>query len=256
MARAWISPADGDMFRLMPVITSIATRRCSLPGIAASALSSIVLIAAPSIREESSPLSYPQWKEAIVSYAVDVEVQANTDLVIAELITWNSGTENIRHGLIRDIPTVDYLNNGLQRAYEVELLSISRDGEQVPYTVDDSGGMLSVRIGDEDVEISGLHEFAITYVVRNGLDVIRAEDLDSNAPPEVAPGDVELYWDFIGEQWGFPIYEGRVSIIGPGPATAARCYAAPTYIDGCVVDLNGGPGGATTMIATSLMPPM
>ncbi|MFM8894957.1 MAG: DUF2207 domain-containing protein, partial [Actinomycetales bacterium] len=215
-----------------------------------------LLAAAPVAAADVTFPAYPDWKEAIVDYAVDVQVQANADMVITERITWNAGTQDVRHGLIRDIPTIDQLGNGLQREYHVDLLSVTRDGGEVPYTADEFDGVLSLRIGDENVEITGLHEFDITYRVRNGLDVLTAEDLDANAPPEVSPGDVELYWDFIGDQWAFPIYQGQVSIVGPAPALAARCYAADSYSGGCEVNLNGGAGGATTMEATSIVPPM
>jgi hypothetical protein len=196
--------------------------------------------------------AYSDEREAIVSYEVDATVLPNTDMRVDELITYNTGTDKVRHGLIRDIPTIDVLDNGMQRSYDISLIAVSRDGREVPYTVDDSGGALSLRIGDERVAILGRHEFRITYLVKNGLDVLQESDLIDGAPPEVSAGDVELYWDFVGDEWAFPVYEADVSIIGPAPALAAQCDADPGYGQGCAVDLNGGPRGATTMRASAM----
>lgn len=218
----------------------------------------------PGIGDSSSPPSasldamreglpgYSDEREAIIAYFVDVTVLANTDMRVDELIIYNTGTEKVRRGLIRDIPTIDRMDNGMQRSYDVSLVAVTRDGSEVPYTAEASEGTLSLRIGDESVDILGRHEFRITYLVKNGLDVLQEGDLDAGAPPEVSAGDVELYWDFIGDTWAFPVYEADVTVIGPAPALAARCYADPGYAQGCAVDLNGGPSGATTMRASAM----
>ena len=186
--------------------------------------------------------------EAITNYRVVAEVAADSSMVITEEITWDPGP-NERRGIIRDLVTEDRLEGGMLRVYGVELISVTRDGAAVTYTEDDSQGHLSLRIGDEDIVITGPHTFRIQYRVTNALDVLTAEDLASGAPPEVQPGDVELYWDFIGKDWTFPIVQGEVTITGPAPALAATCYAETTPLTKCRVNLNGGPGGATTMQA-------
>jgi uncharacterized membrane protein YgcG len=194
---------------------------------------------------------YPPDVQAIVNYAVDVEVLPDTDMIVSERITYNTGTAEVRRGIIRDIPTADLLDGGLQRTYDVSLIEVTRDGEEVTYTVDDFGDLLSLRIGDEDIPILGLYEFEITYRVSNGLDVIDEGDITSETPAEVQPGDIELYWDFVGDQWDFPIYSADVSVRGPSPAVAALCFADTYYMLGCEVDLNNGPDGATTLTARS-----
>jgi uncharacterized membrane protein YgcG len=196
--------------------------------------------------------SFPEDREAIISFEMDVDVLPSTDITIHERITYNTGTRDVRRGIIRDIPKVDLLDNGQQRIYGVSLISVRRDGAEVPYTVEDSGTTLSLRIGDEQRTIQGVHEFEITYSVANGLDLLQPSDLDSDVPPQVSAGDIELYWDFVGDEWTFPVYESRVSIRGPAPALAARCYPDPQYALGCTVDLNGGPEGATTMTAETV----
>ena len=169
-------------------------------------------------------------------------------MTITEEITWDPGP-NERRGIIRDIVTEDSLEGGMRRVYGVELLSVTRDGAAVNYTEDESQGKLSLRIGDEDIIITGPHTFRIQYRVTNALDVLTAEDLAAGAPPEVQPGDVELYWDFISKDWTFPVLKGDVTITGPAPALAAKCYAETTLDTQCRVDVNAGPDSATTMQA-------
>lgn len=186
--------------------------------------------------------------EAITNYQVTAEVGADSSMVITEEITWDPGP-NERRGIIRDLVTEDILEGGMRRVYGVELLSVTRDGAEVNYTQETSDGRLSLRIGDEDIIITGPHTFRIQYRVTNALDVLTVEDLAAGAPAEVKPGDVELYWDFISKEWTFPILQGSVAITGPAPALAAACYAETTIGELCRVGLNAGPAGATTMVA-------
>lgn len=186
--------------------------------------------------------------EAITNYSVVAEVAPDSSMTITEEITWDPGP-NERRGIIRDLVTEDTLEGGMRRIYGVELLSVTRDGAAVTYTEDATNGRLSLRIGDEDIIITGPHTFRIQYRVTDALDVLTAQDLAAGAPPEVQPGDVELYWDFIGKDWTFPVLKGSVTILGPAPALAAECYAETTSTTECRVNLNGGPNGATTMQA-------
>lgn len=75
-------------------------------------------------------------REAIIAYFVDVTVLANTDMRVDELIIYNTGTEKVRRGLIGDIPTIDRMDNGMQRPYDMSLVAVTRDGSEVPYTAE------------------------------------------------------------------------------------------------------------------------
>ncbi len=201
-------------------------------------------VGAPHVEDSINP-----W-ESIISYDVVAQVQPNTDLLITETIVYDPGTEEVHRGILRDIPLQDALSNGDIRTYGVEIESISRDGADVTYAQSNSDSYISLQIGDPDIPIEGLHTFVISYSVTDALDVIQASDLTADSPPGISAGDIELYWDFIGSQWPFPIYRGSAAITGPTPALVSNCYAGPQgSTSQCVVQENVGPQAAVVMVA-------
>jgi len=162
--------------------------------------------------------------EEIDTFDVDVQVAENTDLEITETIVYDFESE-MRRGIFRDIPIRDNLDNGRVRAYEVDVISVSRDGASEPFELFDEGDYLRVRIGDPDIEITGPHTYEIEYAVSNGLTEYTQEDVDRIGIPEIDAGDVELYWDFIGEGWEVPIDQARVTVQAAKPPIAYDCFA-------------------------------
>ncbi|NQW71425.1 MAG: hypothetical protein HQ453_01720, partial [Actinobacteria bacterium] len=71
----------------------------------------LTLIVAPASMAQSriTSLVPRTTSQEIVSYDVVAEVQPNTDMVITETIVYNPGTEEVRRGIIRDIPVRDSL---------------------------------------------------------------------------------------------------------------------------------------------------
>lgn len=226
--------------------TSSRLRAASGAG-ALAALGLILVSAAPAQALPSAEASRTTF-EAIVSFDVKAEVQANTDMVITETIVYDPGTDEVHRGIVRDIPTEDTLADGNIRLYDVELLSVTLDGGDVEVSESDSGYALSLKIGDPDVAIQGLHTFVISYRVGDALDVISADSITDTTPAGVKAGDIELYWDFIGDEWRFPIYEGKATVTGPTPALAALCFYGPAgSTKQCQVEQ--GPDSATVLSA-------
>ncbi len=167
------------------------------------------------------------YAEEISSFDVDVTIGADTVMDISETIVYDfEGAE--RRGIFRDIPVRDYLDDGSARAYEIDVLSVTRDGSSEPYELSDEGDYLRVRIGDPDVTITGAHNYQIQYTVANGLTQYTQEQVDAIGIAELEPGDVEVYWDFIGGEWEAPIDQARVRVEGPGPILAYECFVGST----------------------------
>ena len=242
---------------------STSSRLRTAIGAGALAVLGLVLVsAAPAYALPSAEASRTAF-EAIVSFDVKAEVQANTDMVITETIVYDPGTDAVHHGILRDIPTQDTLADGNIRLYDVEILSVTRDGGSVDVSETDIGYAKSLKIGDPNIAIQGLHTFVISYRVGGALEVISAESITDKTPASVKAGDIELYWDFIGDQWPFPIYQGKATVTGPTPALAALCFYGPAGstkqcqveqgADSATVlsaDLSGG-GGLTGAIGWS-----
>ena len=206
---------------------STSSRLRTAIGAGALAVLGLVLVsAAPANALPSAEASRTTF-EAIVSFDVKAEVQANTDMVITETIVYDPGTDEVHRGILRDIPTQDILDNGNIRLYDVKVLSVTLDGEDVPVEETEGADTISLKIGDPNVAIEGLHTFVIAYSVSGALDVIQPSSINDKTPAGIKAGDIELYWDFIGDRWPYPIYQGTASITGPTPALAALCFYGP-----------------------------
>ena len=170
--------------------------------------------------------------EAILQFNVGVTVQSSGLTQFTETIRYDFGS-NQRHGLIRAIPRWDDQPNNKRRLYALHMGAVSVDGSPAPMRESDEGAFHMVTIGDPDITISGLHTYVITYSIDNALTTLSAADL-SNAPG-VSPGDIELYWDFIGDGWDVPITSAQATIVTPGAPALTRCYSgAVGSTDSCV----------------------
>ena len=206
---------------------STSSRLRTAIGAGAIAVLGLILVSAAPAQALPSAEASRTTFEAIVSFDVKAEVQANTDMVITETIVYDPGTDEVHRGILRDIPTEDTLADGNIRLYDVKILSVTRDGEDVPVEETEGADTISLKIGDPNVAIEGLHTFVIAYSVSGALDVIQPSSINDKTPAGIKAGDIELYWDFIGDRWPYPIYQGTATITGPTPALAALCFYGP-----------------------------
>ena len=161
--------------------------------------------------------------ETIASYDVAAVVTSEGDMNVTETIVYDFHSEE-RHGIYRAIPYADELPNGQLWSHDITVTSVTMDGAPVPYDVNDVGLLREIKIGDPDVTITGSHVYVISYTVAGSLRPLTQEELAESNPYGFAPGDVELYWDFIGTDWYAPIYSVTVSVRGPGSVLAAECF--------------------------------
>lgn len=169
-------------------------------------------------------LAVPAAASTIREFRVQAEVSEDTSLTVTERIRYDYGSEYL-HGFYRDIPVYDTMPDGSRRIYDVEIASVTMDGAPVPWTTSDNDPFVKVRIGDPDVTITGAHDYVVTYTVRNALRVITAEDAaDPQAPEVIDVGDVELYWDLIGNGNLDVIDAGSAVVVGPAEPLAVACY--------------------------------
>jgi uncharacterized membrane protein YgcG len=167
----------------------------------------------------------PAAAESISDLDVAATVAPDTSLRVVESITYDFEGE-YRHGIFRDLPLYDETLTGQRRDYDVTVTSVTMDGGVTPWVLTEEGPFLNVRIGDPATTITGPHTYVIEYTVRDALRVITGEDVaDPLMPDQVAPGDVELYWDFVGTGWDVPIARARASVTGPGDVLSAVCYS-------------------------------
>lgn len=140
--------------------------------------------------------------EVIKSFASDIQVVENGSFTVTETIVYDfEGAE--KHGLFRNVKSKHAETASAwykERYIDLELLSVERDGKSEPYTLESYKG-LSVKIGDANKTVSGVHTYQISYRVDGALSTY------SNG--------VDLYWNVTGDEWIIPIEKTVVRISAP-----------------------------------------
>lgn len=103
------------------------------------------------------------------------------------------------------------------RRFEIDDVTAHSQTAPDDLRVEHEDGVVGVYVGDEDTEITGAHDYRITYTV-TGL-----------VNPAEAGGEDELYWNVVAPG-GFeiPIDELSVAISGPVAPERSACYVGPT----------------------------
>jgi uncharacterized protein (TIGR04222 family) len=146
--------------------------------------------------------------EAIHDYAVEIEILEDGDLRITETIDYDFG-DQLRHGIFREIPSRFPYDDVHDRVYPIQDVTVESDA---PDDVDISqeGSSTVIRIGDEDVEISGRHTYTIAHRVEGALNAFGDHD--------------ELFWNAIGHEWEASIVRAAVTVRAPGRVQRVACF--------------------------------
>jgi uncharacterized membrane protein YgcG len=178
----------------------------------ARALATVVVTAGLALAVAATP-AWAQSPEWILDYSVDLEIEAGGDLLVAEEIAYDLGTEE-RHGIFRDVPVRFRYDDRHDRVYPLEVLEVSGSpGTPVQYVLEDVDNTLRIRIGDADQTITGRHDYRIVYRVEGTLNGFADHD--------------ELYWNAIGADWEVPIQQASVRVRAPAAIGRVACYAGP-----------------------------
>lgn len=141
----------------------------------------------------------------IHSMQVDITAHPNSSLTTKETIVADVGNVSGKHGIYVILPTRTYLTKGTYLNQPVKLRSITdENGREYKYSSesDPFNHTTGWKIGDADVEVTGIHTYAVTFDTRN------ATRFDQN-------GTAELYWDVLGDQWQLPIDNFTATISFP-----------------------------------------
>jgi hypothetical protein len=154
-----------------------------------------------------------QESERILSYDIQIRVEANGNVLVAEQIHYDFGSAE-RHGIFRDIPVRFRYDDRYDRIYPVEVLDVRGSvGTPDQYELEREGDLLRIRIGDPDRTITGRHTYGISYRVEGALNGFPSHD--------------ELYWNAVGTEWDVPIDAATALVTLPGSITEVVCFAGP-----------------------------
>jgi uncharacterized protein (TIGR04222 family) len=153
-----------------------------------------------------------QAGEAIRRYEVQVTIERSGDLHVVEGITYDFGF-HARHGITREIPTRFHYDRRYDRLEPVSEVSVTTSSGTPGQTKIQSisGGRTSIRIGDPDRTITGVHTYNISYRVRGALNAFTDHD--------------ELYWNAVGDEWSVPIASAVTAVSAPTTIGRVACFA-------------------------------
>jgi uncharacterized membrane protein len=170
---------------------------------------SVSVLTALLIISGQAPSALAQGTERIIEFVIDVNVKSDGEVQFVETITYDFSNES-RHGIFREIPVRDKLDSGKFWVHPVSINSVTRDGSNEMYSESEDGTWASVKIGDPDIFLSGVHTYVIDYTVSGALFPLSASDVSDY--PNLSAGDISFYWDVIGNSWLIPIDQVVVNI--------------------------------------------
>ncbi len=149
-------------------------------------------------------------QEAINSFNAVITINADGTISVTEQLNYDFGSAE-RHGIIRDIPLIKTNTEGKKFKLDVAVESVLNTiGQPYTFTTTQANDMLSIKIGDPDVTVTGEQQYIIIYTIGGALTYFTDHD--------------ELYWNITGNEWGVPIENASATIIFPDsvPATESE----------------------------------
>lgn len=129
------------------------------------------------------------------------------------------------HGPYVTIPTRQRIEGDPDRwrAFEItDITAASSSGAPADVETDTDGGVLIIRVGDEDQEVTGVQSYQVGYTISGVVN------------PDVAASSLdEINWNIIGAQWQVPIDDVSVTLTGPAPAERVACFVGEKLDTSC-----------------------
>lgn len=133
----------------------------------------------------AAPMNAKAANFTIKKYQVNMKVTKDNTYQIKEHIVVNFKTKS--HGIYRDIPLVNDVKREDGSSNKIVARVENLDCADEEYELSREGDNLHIRLGDEDVEITGDKEYDISYYYVMGNDVL--------------PNADEFYFNVIGTGW-------------------------------------------------------
>ncbi|MDN4472898.1 DUF2207 domain-containing protein [Demequina zhanjiangensis] len=135
------------------------------------------------------------------------------------------------HGPYLTFPTeVDYGDGVHTRLFDVHDIRVgSPSGAPAQAYVDESGGAVTIRIGDEDVDdVSGTQRYVLAFTVDHVMNATTAAELGGEGDQIVQD---ELFTNVVGTDWTIPLSDITVTIESPVEVLDLVCWAGDAGSD-------------------------
>ncbi len=152
--------------------------------------------------------------EAIRDFNTQISVNKDGTISVTETIVYDFYT-SYKHGIFRNIPDTKTNSQGKKFRLNFSDINVSDENDRAyPFTVSHDNDQLSLKIGDPDKTITGIHTYVIRYKVAGALTYFSDHD--------------ELYWNVTGNDWDVPIVSSTAGVklpvvISPNDIKTA-CY--------------------------------
>jgi hypothetical protein len=152
-------------------------------------------------------------QEVINSFRSHIVLLADGSVDVTESITVTAQGYEIRRGIYRDIPTTLANPDGSRLRSDLNVLSVTRNGNPEPYALEGlTTDIKRIRIGDADIFLaSGRHTYVIRYTMTRMARFFDDHD--------------ELYWNATGNYWNFPIERAVATVTLPDGAVISNLAA-------------------------------
>ncbi len=139
--------------------------------------------------------------EQINDFDARININKDGTINVKETILYDFG-DLIKHGIFRTIPFIKTNTDGKKFQLDFKDFSVV-DEKNSPYNFQKStsGNSISLKIGDANRTISGVHSYIINYQVKGALTYFSDHD--------------ELYWNVTGNDWQVPINHSTAEIYLP-----------------------------------------
>ncbi|MBI2029688.1 DUF2207 domain-containing protein [Candidatus Gottesmanbacteria bacterium] len=136
--------------------------------------------------------------EAINSFSSNIQINKKGTINVSETIVYDFSSSE-RRGIFREIPYIDTNKEGKQFELGFDVIDVTdENGKSYAYKVSNDGGNIVIRIGKEDLYITGIHTYVISYTVSGAIRYFSDHD--------------ELYWNITGNNWNVPIEKSQAQI--------------------------------------------
>ncbi|WP_084125822.1 DUF2207 domain-containing protein [Demequina sp. NBRC 110054] len=198
------------------------TLRALLTALAASLLAIVPSVAVAESTDDATASG--TTGRQITKYEATWVLQADGSADVSVAFTFDFG-DDPGHGPYLTFPTeVDYGDGAHVRLYDVhDVEASSPTGAPAQTYVTESAGVVTIRIGDEDIDdVSGAQDYVLDYTVDGIMNGTTAADLGGEGDEVVQD---EFYVNVIGTSWEIPLSDITVEVESSVEASDELCWA-------------------------------
>lgn len=151
--------------------------------------------------------------EQVTRFYADIVIDTSASIQVTEHIDIVSAGKVFKRGIVRYIPMEKKDSLGRKKELNLNILSVTKDGEKSNYHTQTEQGNLVIYVGDKSTFIpDGAHQYSISYTAENAVDFYPEFD--------------EFYWNVNGFGWDFAMEEVSANVYLPNQALPiqTRCY--------------------------------